>query len=86
MRLGLPDLLLTFRSIKDVTKTVTKNELIVPDDLSNNDSAEDILLELAEKLLKRSGIDKVLVAGIMVSTWRTLLRSPSVHLRLLWLM
>ena len=58
----LPDLLLTFR-IKDTTKvTATKNELVVPADLSNNNSAEDILLELAEQF-KDSGIDKVLVVG-----------------------
>jgi diaminopimelate epimerase len=58
----LPDLLLTF-NVKESTKvTATKNELIVPDDLSNNDSAEDILLELASKF-KAAGIDKVLVVG-----------------------
>lgn len=58
----LPDLLLTF-SIDKVTKVrATKNELVVPDDLSANDSAEDILLELAAQF-KESGIDKVLVVG-----------------------
>ena len=58
----LSDLRLNFK-IDEVTKvTATRNELIVPDDLSNNNSAEDILLELADKF-KQSGIDKVLVVG-----------------------
>ena len=58
----LTDLRLNFK-IDEVTKvTATKNELVVPDDLSNNNSAEDILLELADKF-KQSGIDKVIVVG-----------------------
>ena len=58
----LPDLLLTFR-ITDANKvTATKNELIVPEELTDQSNAEDILLELAEQF-KASGINKVLVVG-----------------------
>ena len=58
----LPDLLLTL-SITDANKvTATKNELIVPEELTDQSNAEDILLELAEQF-KQSGINKVLVVG-----------------------
>ena len=59
---ALPDLDLTFKINETKQVTATRNELIVPDDLSNNNSAEDILLELADKF-SQAGIDKVLVVG-----------------------
>ena len=59
---GKPNLTLKFKIDKTISVTGVANDLIVPDDLANNDSAEEILLELGDKFLD-AGIDKVLIVG-----------------------